>query len=83
MQKPSIGRIVHLNWSGNRIPAVVTFVHVDDDADSAKLFVNLQRLAGDLAQETRVNYEEETSESAMLPNTMKTAHRTWSWPPRT
>lgn len=78
MQKPSIGRIVHLCWSGQRIAAVITYVHSDT-------CINVQPCGGSRGpdkEQTSVVYEEETAESAAQANAMTTKHYTWSWPPR-
>jgi hypothetical protein len=74
MQKPSIGRIVHLCLSRQRIPAVITYVHSDT-------CVNVTRL--DLGNAVNsCTHEEESPESAAQPNTMATKDSSWSWPPR-
>jgi len=78
MQKPSIGRIVHFCWSGQRVPAVITYVHSDT-------CINLKPVGGSRGPETEqtsVLYAEENPESSAQANAMTTTHNTWSWPPR-
>lgn len=69
---PTIGRIVHLNVSGQRVPAVVTYVH-------SATCINVNRLDGGGA-ESSVVFEAEGEETKL--NAMDTQHRTWAWPPR-
>lgn len=75
--KPTIGRVVHFNWSGARVPAVVTFVRNDTSVD-------LQTLGsrGGGGEYTACSLASETPESAAKLNEIDTPHGTWSWPPR-
>ena len=74
MQRPTIGRVVHFNWGGARVPAAITYVHSDT-------CINLARLDGQ-GSYSSVSYAEEPPESAAKLNEMTTQNATWSWPPR-
>lgn len=77
MQKPSIGRIVHLSHSGQRVAAVVTHVW-------SETCVNVQPLGpkAGTSEITSAVYEEETTVPED-PNMIGIAHHRWTWPPRT
>lgn len=77
MQKPSVGRVVHLCFSGSRVPGMITHVWSDT-------CVNIQTIGARAGGEefTSCVYEAESEESAAKPNEMTTQHKTWCWPPR-
>ncbi len=75
MQKPTIGRVVHLCFSGQRVPAVVTHVWSDT-------LVNLQPLGSKAGTSERTSIQYQDPDSASDLNGMKTSHDTWSWPPK-
>lgn len=85
MQKPSIGRIVHVAWYGHRVPAVITYIWSDTCVNVSILAARpLVTYGLPFGHEISSSYyEEETPESTLLPNETLNGHASWSWPPRT
>lgn len=73
--KPSIGRIIHINWHGQRVPGVITFVESDT-------IVRALRLDGSNLITTPLHLAAESEQSSKMVNGMLTPNHTWSWPPR-
>ena len=80
MQKPSIGRVVHVCHSGLRYAATITYVHSDTCVNVGGFDHN-----GYPFQKTSCLFEQEnvTPEDAVArPNHINIQHNNWTWPPR-
>lgn len=76
MRKPVVGDVVNLCFSGRRVPAAVTAVWSDTCVNLFPLDYSLGYVPTSLVR------QDESQESAAMPNTMTTEHLTWAWPPR-
>ena len=74
--KPTVGRIVHLNHGGRRVPAIVIFIDDETGAPS------LRALDGSEVVRHHAEHADESEESARKLNYMDTPSGTWSWPPK-
>lgn len=75
MQKPSIGRIVHVKWHGETLPAIITHVHSDTCVSvtvfGATYYVQGVRHTWPALAGSSLSYDEKLA-----------IHETWAWPPR-
>lgn len=76
MQTPSIGRIVHVRWWGQTLPAIITAVHSPTEIN-ATVFGQFGDQgcahAAHLVHQEPASYRDAATHGD---------HRTWWWPPR-
>lgn len=79
MQPPSIGRIVHVNWFGWTLPAIITEVH-SPSCVSVTLFGGA-RIEPMTAGPSGDTLPAQSVRSLTYATNIPT-HYTWTWPPR-